>query len=147
MVEFEVPASLSEFVMQSTGRCLCGSVRYTIAGAPTTVLDCHCSMCRRESGASSLVFVGYRRAEVSMGGPLKYYRSSEIAKRGFCPDCGSPICYEDNADGEFIWITAGTHDNAEALPKREHVYVDDKLPWVDIAEDLVQWPHERASKR
>jgi hypothetical protein len=80
--------------MQSTGRCLCGSVQYTITGAPTIVLDCHCSMCRRESGAPSLVFVGYRRADVSIDGPLKYYHSSNIAKRGFCPNCGSPICYE-----------------------------------------------------
>jgi hypothetical protein len=79
--------------MQSTGRCLCGSVQYTIAGAPTTVLDCHCSMCRRESGASSLVFVGYRRADVSMGGPLKYYRSSNIAKRGF-----------PHADDKLPWV-------------------------------------------
>ena len=135
------------FVMQSTGRCLCGSVQYTIVGAPTIVLDCHCSMCRRGSGAPSLVFVGYRCAEVSIGGPLKYYRSSDIAKRGFCPDCGSPICYEDIADGEVIWITAGTHDDAETLPKREHVYVDDKLPWVCIPADLVQWPRERAPPR
>ena len=133
--------------MESTGRCLCGSVQYTITGAPTMVLDCHCSMCRRESGAPSLVFVGYRRADVSIGGPLKYYRSSDIAKRGFCPDCGSPICYEDNADGKFIWITAGTHDDAAPLPEREHVYVNDKLPWVDIPENLVQWPHERASAK
>lgn len=130
--------------MQSTGGCLCGSIRYTITRRPTAVLDCHCSMCRRESGAPSLVFVGYRRADVSMGGPLKYYHSSDVAKRGFCPDCGSPICYEDNADGEFIWITAGTHHDAASLPKREHVYVDDKLPWVEISKDLQQWPRERA---
>lgn len=132
--------------MQSTGRCLCGSVRYTIAGAPTIVLDCHCSMCRRESGAASLVFVGYRRADVSIGSRLKYYRSSDIAKRGFCPECGSPICYEDNADGEVIWITAGTHDDPQTLPKREHVYVEDKLPWVDIGKDLMQWSRERTTR-
>ncbi len=82
MVEFEVPGPRG-VVMQSTGRCLCGAVQYTITGAPTMVLDCHCSMCRRESGAPSLVFVGYRRADVSIGGPLNYYRSSNIAKRGF----------------------------------------------------------------
>ena len=74
--------------MESTGRCLCGSVKYTIMGAPTIVLACPCSMCRRESGAPSLVFVGYRRADVSIRGPLKYYRSSDIAKRGFCPNAG-----------------------------------------------------------
>jgi hypothetical protein len=104
-------------------------------------------MCRRESGASSLVFVGYRRADVSVDGTLKYYRSSGLSKRGFCLNCGSPICYEDDADQEFIWITAGTHDDAASLPKLEHVYVDDKLPWVDISGDFVQWPDERAHPR
>jgi hypothetical protein len=128
--------------MLSTGRCLCGAICYTVKGATVAVLDCHCSMCRRESGASSLVFAGYRRADVTMSGLLKYYRSSEIARRGFCSNCGSPICYEDDT-GELIWLTVGTHDDPGSLPAREHVYVDDKIPWVEIPKELRQWPGER----
>jgi hypothetical protein len=128
--------------MLSTGRCLCGAICYTLNGAPIAVLDCHCSVCRRESGAPSLVFAGYRRADVAMSGSLKYYRSSENARRGFCSNCGSPVCYEDDA-GDFIWLTVGTHDNPGSLPAREHVYVDDKIPWVEIPKELQQWPGER----
>jgi hypothetical protein len=125
--------------MPSTGRCLCGAIRYSVAGVPNAVLDCHCSICRRESGAPSLVYVSYRRSDVAMSGTLKYYRSSEFAKRGFCGDCGSPISYEGDAEPKVIWLTAGTHDDAGSLPQRAHVYVEDKLPWVEIPMGLKQW--------
>jgi hypothetical protein len=128
--------------MLSTGRCLCGAICYTLNGATIGVLDCHCSRCRRESGASSLVFAGYQRTDVTISGSLKYYRSSDTARRGFCSNCGSPVCYEDDK-GEFIWLTVGTHDDAGSLPVREHVYVADKVPWVEISKDLRQWPGER----
>jgi hypothetical protein len=130
--------------MQSTGRCLCGAICYTLNAATIGVLDCHCSMCRRESGAPSLVFACYQRADVTISGSLKYYRSSDTARRGFCSNCGSPVCYEDD-EREFIWLTVGTHDDAGSLPVREHVYVADKVPWVEISKDLLQWPGERGA--
>jgi len=33
-----------------TGRCLCGGVRFRIAGALEPVQVCHCSQCRRAQG-------------------------------------------------------------------------------------------------
>lgn len=33
------------------GGCLCGAVRYRVTGKPYHVTHCHCSMCRRASGA------------------------------------------------------------------------------------------------
>jgi hypothetical protein len=129
--------------MPSTGRCLCGAIRYTLTAPPVSVLDCHCSICRRESGAPSLVYVGYRRGDVSLSGSLRYFRASGLARRGFCCNCGSPVCYEDDDDTQLIWVTAGTHDDAGSLPAREHVYVDDKLAWVEIPDAFRQWPGER----
>jgi hypothetical protein len=129
--------------MPSTGRCLCGAIHYTLIGKPNVVLDCHCSMCRRESGSASLVYAHYRRGDVTVSGLLKFYRSSSTAKRGFCPNCGSPVSYEDDDNLESIWLTVGTHDDAGTLPSREHVYVNDKLPWVELSKDLRQWPGER----
>ena len=52
------------------------------------------------------------------------------------------MCYEDET-GEFIWLTVGTHDDADSLPAREHVYVDDKIAWVELSKDLRRWPGER----
>jgi hypothetical protein len=125
--------------LRATGQCLCGAFRYTLKGQPVSVLECHCSICRRQSGAASVVYA-YHRRDVIFSGSLKYYRSSEIATRGFCTDCGSPISYEGDDDLEFIWLTAGTHDDPGSLPQREHVYVENKLAWVEIPEAHTQWP-------
>jgi hypothetical protein len=35
-----------------TGSCLCGSVRYEINGKFGPALNCHCSMCRKMTGAA-----------------------------------------------------------------------------------------------
>ena len=131
--------------MPSTGQCLCGAIRYTLKGPPLSVLECHCSVCRRQSGAASGVYAAYRRHDCVFSGPLKYYRSSDIAKRGFCADCGSTISYEGDNKPEVIWLTAGTHDDAGSLPQREHVHVEDKLVWVDIPKAHTQWPRDPES--
>ena len=129
--------------MAGSGRCLCGAIRYSLSGAPFSVADCHCSICRRESGAPSLPYAGYRRADVTLSGTLRYYRSSSAARRGFCGDCGSPLTYEADGHPALVWITVGTHDAAADVAPREHLYVADKLPWVEIRADLKQWPQSR----
>ena len=129
--------------MPANGRCLCGAIRYTLAGKPFSISDCHCSICRRESGTPSLPYAGYRRADVAIEGTLIYHRSSDIARRGFCGACGSPICYEADAQPDLVWLTVGTHDQAASMQPREHLYVDDKLPWVKIPEGAKQWRQDR----
>ena len=36
----------------TTGRCLCGTVRYELTGTPIGMYPCHCSQCRHANGAS-----------------------------------------------------------------------------------------------
>jgi hypothetical protein len=33
------------------GGCLCGAVRYRVAGEPTVAGVCHCSFCKRRTGS------------------------------------------------------------------------------------------------
>ncbi len=32
------------------GPCLCGAVRFEVSAPPRTVLACHCTQCRKQSG-------------------------------------------------------------------------------------------------
>jgi len=41
------------------GGCLCGAVRYRAIAAPIRAVICHCSMCRKHSGAPVLAFVHF----------------------------------------------------------------------------------------
>ncbi|MGH6907846.1 MAG: GFA family protein, partial [Aestuariivirga sp.] len=68
-----------------SGSCLCGAVKYEVTGPLRDVLACHCGQCRKQTGnymtATAAKDTDLRIVE-DRG--LKWYRSSNIAKRGFC---------------------------------------------------------------
>ncbi|OFW68272.1 MAG: hypothetical protein A2Y74_07070 [Actinobacteria bacterium RBG_13_63_9] len=90
------------------GSCHCGAIRYQVTGELTGVIHCHCSDCRRWHGH----FAAYAVAKLADfkitegADKLKWYESSEKARRGFCSECGSSI-FKDNKDGEKIVLSMG----------------------------------------
>jgi hypothetical protein len=85
------PSPLKEVAAERAGGCLCGAVRYRLAGSPG-VHCCHCDMCRRATGSAFavLAWIPFERLFWTSGRP-RYRRSSPLAERGFCPECGSPL--------------------------------------------------------
>jgi hypothetical protein len=75
-----------------SGSCLCGGVRYEIDGEIGPVLNCHCSMCRKMTGAAfrSRVAIPSEnfRWLTGEGLPARYV-SSPGTIRTFCRVCGS----------------------------------------------------------
>jgi len=122
------------------GGCLCGAVRYEVSGRTLKVANCHCSMCRRHSGAAYLTYAAYPADRVQFigGGPVGY-RSSQAAVRGHCATCGSPLTFVFDADPDTVWLTAGSFDDPNLVVPTEHWYVADKLDWVHLDDGLPQW--------
>lgn len=114
-----------------TGGCLCGAVRYEAGGRPREVANCHCSMCRRASGAAFLTYAAFARDRVrfTRGSPAAY-RSSEHAVRGHCAACGSPLTYVGNAEQETLWLALGSFDEPNRLPPTAEWHVATRLDWV-----------------
>ena len=46
-----------------TGGCFCGFVRYRADGAPFDETNCHCTICRRTSGAPFVAWFSVARAD------------------------------------------------------------------------------------
>ncbi len=117
--------------MELSGGCLCGAVRFRARGEIKGVNNCFCGMCRKSSGAGSMTFVGFDKADVELSGEAPViYRSSEIAERGFCGRCGSPITFVYLSEPEEIWFSAGSLDDPGALRPTANWYLPDKLDWV-----------------
>ena len=94
-----------------TGGCLCGAVRYELGGKPHPVVNCHCSQCRRwhgHVGAYTEVPKGDFTLVEERG--LRWFQSSERARRGFCAECGSSLFW-DSLVKEQLGIAAGTLDS------------------------------------
>ena len=120
-----------------TGGCLCGAIRYESTQAPELVGFCHCRMCQKSSGGLFLVFADFDgdAFKFTRGKP-RYYRSSEIATRGFCPECGTPITFQYDGDaGPAVGV--GTLDHPEDWPPTwEHSGIESKVPWYEICDKL-----------
>ena len=123
-----------------TGGCACGRVRYRCAGPPVWQSYCHCSDCRRATGAPVSVFAGWKVEAVSFASAPVERRGGGEAVRGFCPDCGTPVFYRDGRLPAEIYLLAGTLDAPERIRPTCHAFTAEALPWLEIADDLPRHP-------
>lgn len=123
------------------GGCQCGSVRYAIAGAPLMTALCHCTTCRRATGAPAVAWAMFKEEQVSFAGrrPAEYASSPE-AKRGFCAACGTPISFTASYIPGLVDIAIGSLDRPEALAPALHYWDSKRLPWMTFADDLPKYP-------
>jgi len=123
------------------GGCLCGAVRYEITGPVSNPCYCHCTTCRRATGAPLVPWGTFAREAVRIvRGRLSEFRSSAQVSRGFCAHCGTSLTYRHEARAGEIDVTLATLDDPTLVPPRMHVWVKDRLPWVAIGDDLPQLP-------
>jgi hypothetical protein len=118
------------------GGCLCGGVRYRVAGKLDDVGACHCSQCRKMTG-HYFAATTCDRSDLTFATDetLAWYQSSPGARRGFCSRCGSSLFWERN-DADRIDILAGTLDQPTGLNMTDHIYVADKGDYYDISDGL-----------
>jgi hypothetical protein len=126
--------------MPTTGRCLCGHIRYAFEGGPLWVAHCHCESCRRQTSSVVATFVGVRRERLSFATTPAVYHSSPGVARSFCPRCGAPIAYENETafPGE-THLYLGTLDHPEAFVPASHVFSDEQLAWFEVHDDLPRY--------
>jgi len=115
------------------GGCLCGGVRYRVAGKAANLCYCHCESCRRAAGATMVAWGTFAREKfVVTEGRLAEYKSSPHVTRGFCANCGTSITYHHDKRPAEIDVTLVSLDNPKVLEPVAHIWVQDKLPWVGI---------------
>ena len=118
--------------MAVEGKCLCGSVRFTVEDIHEIDV-CHCNMCRNWNGGP---FVGADiRGTVTFDSDdtLTWYASSDWAKRGFCSKCGSSLFYKLNDQDDFWSISAGLFELPEGLNIAKEIFVDEKPDYYDFS--------------
>jgi hypothetical protein len=126
------------------GGCLCGAVRYRATAAPVRGVICHCSMCRRHSGAPVLAFVHFTRGSFAWTGrEPQRYRSSRYAERGFCAQCGSTVSMHEDVLADRVQICVGSLDDPGRVRIDDHVWTSERIAWFDVKDELPR--HARSS--
>lgn len=118
------------------GSCLCGAITFTAPGDVAAPSACHCGQCRKQSGhvwASAFA----PQKDVAITGAVTWFRSSDIARRGFCGTCGSVLFWKRD-DEDTVSFSCGSLDGATGLKLGRHIFVADKGDYYDITDDLPQ---------
>ena len=112
------------------GGCQCGAVRYQLTAVPTGSSICHCRMCQKAGGAPFMAFTGVKSANlVFTRGAAAKYSSSDIAERGFCAACGTPLTYQMKGRNR-ISVTIGSLDDPALFAPTDQLGIEALLPWI-----------------
>ena len=120
------------------GGCLCGAIRYEALGEPYNVTHCHCEDCRKSVGASFATWASFRRDkfQFTKGKPREIEWAGRF--RSFCGMCGSALTFMSQADADEIDVTVATFDQPKIVAPADHIWTEDRISWVKLADNLPQ---------
>jgi hypothetical protein len=125
------------------GGCLCGAIKYELLGLPRSVAYCHCRMCQRASGATTIAWATFDRAALHLthGAPATF-RSSPKATRSFCRDCGTQLFFAYAEGPDELDVTLGSLEDPNALSPTYHTWVKRCPRWLVIQDGLPQFEED-----
>lgn len=130
------------------GGCFCGFVRYRAEDVPTNPTSCHCSICRRSSGAPFVAWFTVPSGGFQfLAGQPSTFRSSDHGTRTFCPRCGTPLTLRSNHSPDEVDISTGSLDQPDAVPPGDQTWTRSKVSWVGLDEQLPAFPEGRSLRR
>ncbi len=125
-------------LQERTGGCLCGAVRFRIEGAMRQIVACHCGQCLKSHG-NFAAYSACDRDQITFEEErgLKWFASSDKARRGFCGECGASLFWEPTFES-YTAVSAGALDQTGDLKLVRHIYTGDKPDWYNISDGLEQ---------
>lgn len=128
------------------GECNCGAIAFEVTRPATGIIVCHCSICRRATGANGIPVVVVANEDfrwVRGQADIATWRKSDGDwQRWFCRTCGSPVPGINDPDRMFV--PAGLLDEND-LVVTHHIWVASKARWDAIGDAGIQHPREFGS--
>ena len=114
-----------------SGSCMCGNISFKANGEPAFMANCHCTDCRKATGAAYASFVFMKTGDVKMTGTAGSYQhtveSGNTLTKYFCHDCGSPTHTGNSARPGLVGLRAGVINEQEIVKPQVNVYAGSKM--------------------
>jgi hypothetical protein len=120
-----------------TGRCACGSVRFSVSAAFESARYCHCHNCQRRTGTSNsanarVLATAFR---VDSGEQLlRFWEPEGGQAKWYCVDCGGHV-FSRPQEGRHVFVRMGALDGEPGIRPQYHQWVSSAVSWEAIADD------------
>lgn len=131
-----MPTSSNAHSESAQASCFCGAASLTVPLPLRPPIHCHCSQCRRLSGAAWTTWVSVPKAAVAIQErqALRSFAATANVTRHFCGQCGTHVFTADARMPNVLGIPAGILPT-ECVPKAKgHYFVSDKAAWATLPE-------------
>jgi hypothetical protein len=131
--------------MTIEGGCFCGDIRYRVSGPVSHETCCHCSQCRRSSGAPFVAWFSVRRPalQLTSGTPTEI-QSSDHGTRSFCSRCGTALLFRSSHFPDELDVTICSLDSPEQVPPIDHTQTRSRLSWIEVDTTRPSFTDERS---
>jgi len=134
-----------------TGSCLCGAVRWKLEARPLAVNACHCTDCKKTTGATNVVMLIANNDAFSFTGEIDIYRKRADSGRELdikrCAKCGTRMFHHNLASNALVFIAAGTLDDSSWAVPTSHIWVEKISPGVTMEDDAIKVVGQPADRK
>ena len=119
------------------GSCLCGEVRFEITEPISSLYQCHCNLCQKQSGSTSntatiVSLYGFKWLKGEQ--LISHWQKASGFTSHFCQSCGCPVPNQLRAL-PYFWIPMGLMDEQIDAQITLHLCCNSKAPWDLLASD------------
>ncbi len=131
--------------VELSGGCACGAVRYTLAAEPIFVNNCHCTLCQKQTGSTSVVNMFLETAHLTQHSGETTQHIVKAGRGGDhvivrCAACGTAMWSFYPRLGELgAGVRAGTLDDPGAVRPDAVIFIANRMPWVALPEGIPQF--------
>lgn len=125
-------------MVEQSGGCLCGEIRYRVTAQPLRVSFCHCRYCQKARGGAYAVEPIFDKDsfELTAGTPRCHDTvssgSGKVIHNNFCATCGSGVYYSFERYQTVVGLHAGTFDTPDWFEwgpdNAKHIFLSSALP-------------------
>jgi hypothetical protein len=124
---------------QHSGSCLCGAVRFEVAGTLDRFYLCHCAHCRKDTGsahAANLFSSSATLRWLSGEDQVRVFNLPSTRHRhAFCATCGSALP-DVQMEGALLKVPAGSLDSPVLMRPDAHIFCASRADWDDALEEI-----------
>jgi hypothetical protein len=120
-----------------TGRCACGSVRFSVTAQFESARYCHCHNCQRRTGTSSSANarVAASAFRVDSGEQLlRFWEPEGGQAKWYCADCGGHV-FSRPHEAQHVFVRMGALDGGPGIRPQYRQWVSSAVAWEAIPDD------------